>query len=547
MLIGLGKMVKKVAGGIGLLASRVLGFTNVTDGGSSYYTTTVGTKGPGYLTHSYNGLMAYSSDGVEWTTGNNFNSSSTKGGLDGKIAYGNGAWVIASQGDFFYSLDGISWNKSDLPNGEGFDPIFVNDKFYAYGGNSSPKLYVSSNGINWSLAYVDYSSLGTSYDAYVGGINYISNPLSAIKYVGFMAGTFNQPGSSEFKFIPITSIDGINWSITSSNFENLVPTTLNGSSYTALSGNVVFSSQGNVYLSIFSTGDTFYSSDLSTWNYSTKFEHDTQNGLRIFVDSNGLIGYFPKSGSAQRTYDGMTWESHPRDTSWIPGQFEYLPPIKFGNDYWVYTTTGGSTLVYHSDNGWWDEIFSSTPPYAALSDTSGVLVSGALSFNGKIIIYNYYGAFIYSLDGYNWTTGGDFDPNGLDQWYPVMSGGEISTLIEVQVSIGNQGSEGAEILAPVDIYAVPAGKTTDLSYIRLVNTSNYPISVDIGILNSGVELTQQNISTNDWLIPANSTSDVLPQYLSGGAPSLVMTAGQRIVILPSSVDTINVSVYGTES
>ena len=47
MLIGLGKMIKRVTSNLNLLASRVLGFTYRGGGGSSYYTTTEGALSPG--------------------------------------------------------------------------------------------------------------------------------------------------------------------------------------------------------------------------------------------------------------------------------------------------------------------------------------------------------------------------------------------------------------------------------------------------------------------------------------------------------------------
>jgi hypothetical protein len=456
-----------------LLATLLYTYTTTgTPGtqGNSYYTTYVGSKGPGYVANSYSGLMAYSSDGLSWSMGKNFDRNNTKGGPDGKIAYGNGTWVIQSGGDIYYSTDGINWNKSDAPNGQVYNTYFVHDRFF---GNSNsqgtPQLYTSVDGVSWTATNIDYSSLGTSYDSLIGGVTHISDPAAPYRYIAFMSGNFNLPGGSTFIYTPIGSVDGSTWTLTgSANFENSAPTSLSGYQYGTKDTKTLFSSQANVYITLAPKGFVFYSSDLATWSYATTLTPDDNwNMARIFVDSNGMFVFFGQDGNAKKSYNGSTWETHGRSMSWSPGN-TYLPPVKLGNDYWVFGINSGfgyESLVYYSDNGMWNQV--SAPPFTALLSSS---ISGAISFNGRITVYNFNGEFIYSPDGTNWTTGGDFDPNSLGTWYPTVSGGEISTLQEVQTTIGGQGSEGSyvETLSPVVLYQPSTVK--NVNYFTVTNS-----------------------------------------------------------------------------
>lgn len=112
--------------------------------------------------------------------------------------------------------------------------------------------------------------------------------------------------------------------------------------------------------------------------------------------------------------------------------------------------------------------------------------------------------------------------------------------VEVQISIGDQGSGGAEILAPVDVYTVPTGKTTYIQKVEIFNTTNFTHRYDLAVLDPGVALTDQNALVNDgWLSPSTlvTNTDI----------TQTLTAGQRIVVFPSTVDVAEVKVYGIET
>jgi hypothetical protein len=131
-------------------------------------------------------------------------------------------------------------------------------------------------------------------------------------------------------------------------------------------------------------------------------------------------------------------------------------------------------------------------------------------------------------------------PTAVGAGLNVFEGGEVNTIVEVQVSIGTQGEEGAEILAPVDDYTVPANTTTSIDEVTVKNNSANTITYDLGVLNTGVELTDINALINDQIIYAGETATITNI-------DSALTAGQRIVVFPSAVDVVEVKVYGTES
>jgi hypothetical protein len=158
--------------------------------------------------------------------------------------------------------------------------------------------------------------------------------------------------------------------------------------------------------------------------------------------------------------------------------------------------------------------------------------SGIISGLGSFItgIVNSFNLLVTRIIGYTNVPG-----TGGSSYYTTTVDG-----VEVQISIGNQGQEGAEILAPVDVYAVPAAKTTDIDEVTVKNNSSNTITYDLGVLNAGVSLTDQNALVNDQAISAGATVTVT-------SISSPLTAGQRIVVFPSAVDVVEVKVYGTET
>jgi len=96
--------------------------------------------------------MAYSSDGIDWTT---VKSPFSRKEYIGGIAYGNGTFVIIGKYNkkIAYSTDGIKWNilktspfgKDEINGGI----TYIDGKFIAWNHN---KVIYSTDGINWTAA-----------------------------------------------------------------------------------------------------------------------------------------------------------------------------------------------------------------------------------------------------------------------------------------------------------------------------------------------------------------------------------------------------------
>jgi hypothetical protein len=173
----------------------------------------------------------------------------------------------------------------------------------------------------------------------------------------------------------------------------------------------------------------------------------------------------------------------------------------------------------------------SNTEWRSIAYTNGKFVAvgtGTFGSNGSIAVY--------STDGINWTAS---TLPSSEIWRSVTIG-QINTLVEIQVSIGNQGEEGAEILAPVDVYTVTGIIETDIDEVTIKNNSGNTITYDLAVLNPGVELTDQNALINDQAVSAGATATIT-------SITTPMTTGQRIAVFPSAVDVVEVKVYGTES
>ena len=111
------------------------------------------------------GKMAYSTDGVTWTevTNSYFETSEIY-----SVYHGNGKFVAGGMsGKMAYSTDGVNWTEVDSPFGSSsiHSTYYGNGKFVA-GGNGG-KIAYSTDGITWTA--VSNSTFGT-------------NPISSICY-----------------------------------------------------------------------------------------------------------------------------------------------------------------------------------------------------------------------------------------------------------------------------------------------------------------------------------------------------------------------------
>ena len=389
--------------------------------------------------------------------------------------------------DAIYSLDGINWNliASDDTSLNTGSMFYAQEKFWVFTGYGN--YGYSTNGKNWTI-------LEEPAGSWVSFI-YADNKFVML---GFLQAA--------------VSTDGINWTTTSTPDSGYFSTLAFGNGkFVALP---VESYQGT---------NGMYSTDGANWTtmsmpVSRWISLTFGNGKFVAI-TQGTGQYLSPPTRIFYSTDGINWT----ESFQFPDY--YGADVVYGEDRFVVSGTYNGFGLYSTDGINWTQ---TSFPSQVLSDE---LVYG----NGKFIkIGDNQG--LYSTDGITWTV----TSFPVSNYYNLAAHGNLSVLQEVQISIGDSGSGGAEILAPVDIYTVPANKTTDIDEVRVKNNSLNQITYDLGVLNAGVQLSDQNALINDQTISAGATATIT-------SISTPLTSGQRIVVLPSAVDVVEVKVYGTET
>lgn len=128
--------------------------------------------------------------------------------------------------------------------------------------------------------------------------------------------------------------------------------------------------------------------------------------------------------------------------------------------------------------------------------------------------------------------------------YKIL-GQEFITYTETDAPGGNGygyygygiGGYGEEFL-PVTIYTVPAGKQTVVTSIFVTNQSASASTYDLAVVPNGEELSLKHHIRWDMEIAANDFEVI--------STKITMSAGDRLVIFPSTVDAFSVTAFGVE-
>jgi hypothetical protein len=540
-LSGLGSFLSSVASAFSLLATKIIGYTNtLISGGSSYYTTTTGSVSTKYLTMgTQNGAMATSSDAINWTQAYLSGDWGNHTGVAG-----NGVYLFNNpNGKVHSTRNGTEWSVS-RPFGSFYldslasSPFFDNNKFIivksASGGLTS---YTSTNGTDWTEG--PFSQSGLSSASFVSSKIIYANGIYAM--LASTASSENyQQNTATIKVA--RSTDGLNWT---GSTVNLDYGNINSCELRYLNGKFIFIHG--------TSGKTYYSTDAINFSLGTNLGESVDQNISIQMNNpsypDGIAVSRTDAGQIVRSLDGVTWSklSHQGSSVTTTGSVSVAGPIFLvsGSHY----SSDISTVSYSYDGYNWSNLNINLP--------SEISAGGLASYaDGKWLIPAYVGdvdglsnilGFVYSSNLSNWTAslpvqgvygeyGAQFSTN-----HDIVHPATFSTLVEIQVSIGNQGEEGAEILAPVDVYTVPAGMTAAISQVTIKNNSADTITYDLWILESGVVPSDLNYTQGDQPIAAGATTTV---NVNG---AYYQPAGTRIVVLPSAVDVVEVKVYGTES
>lgn len=404
------------------------------------------------------------------------------------------------------SDDGYTWETltADLPNNPWSNIVYGGEKFLTYDSTLN-KMAVSSNGVNWTI-----------YDSPIGLYN---NPK--LEYVKDRFILTDFMSSKE-------SFDGTNWTTP----------TLSNPFY-------AYDSSSDLLVGGNSQGAHYYNNATSSWVQSTSpvFDNLVNDGHSKWINDiiwgGGVFVAITGTGHILRSTDGVNW-----GTSSVHQIFDQVGgKFLYGRGKFVLITNNGS--AYWSTDGTYWANSNRVSPSTLLSPSYSIFTGGTYGTfyavpDGSQNSNLYY----YSDDGTSWHEG-TFDGYNANATGGAtgLTYGTISTLTtiteEIQVSIGDQGSGGAEILAPTDIYTVPENTVTTIDQVRIKNTSPNSITYDLGVLDSGVALSDINALINDQSVAGGSTAVV-------SNISTPMTYGQRIVVLPSAVDVVEVKVYGDE-
>lgn len=103
---------------------------------------------------------------------------------------------------------------------------------------------------------------------------------------------------------------------------------------------------------------------------------------------------------------------------------------------------------------------------------------------------------------------------------------------------GGDWDEVVETLVPVTVYTVPTGKQTTITSIFATNQDTVQRTYDLAIVPAGETLALKHHVRWDHPIAANDFDLVDTKY--------TLSAGDKIVVFPSTIDKVGFTVFGVE-
>lgn len=521
--------------------------------------------------------ILYSEDAITWTPvltsglsiplypGKNNRYSSRFG-----IVYINNKLHIAIIGtsSFVTSQDGVNWSVEEAN-------LLLDDNTKYFVGNVTVSIDLAG-GSSYYTTLVDSTGPGFILTSIWGGDFYVSNdkiinllsssdnldsiltPISLPPSTGdAISGAFGQgkyvislgPGTGNFAII-ISDDNGKTWSTTevSNGYFDMVygngkfvavPLGTNGIVYSTdgiswyNASNVP--SQSAVGNLIFD-GTKFYAISGDNLLYSTNGETWTTQSI------NRTISFGPNLQKAMTLHNGSSLyaiatnnETNQKNICLIENNglsvYDFANAIVPGNSNMLLSTGnellawgGGDGYIYVSGNNGYTWTASTEPLYPEkITYSDGIVIVNGTDFTGqnkKTYISNSPYLQYKSYDSTNW---GNIIP------------GTVGSLVETQVSIGDQGSGTAEVLTPVVVLDNTSNSNIPINKLEITNNSTYDVLVDVMTQSAGY--TGQLIPfINDREIPAGTTVTI--------PISVTLYPGEKLLALPSSVDSITVEVFG---
>lgn len=107
--------------------------------------------------------------------------------------------------------------------------------------------------------------------------------------------------------------------------------------------------------------------------------------------------------------------------------------------------------------------------------------------------------------------------------------------------VGGQGTPGTpdyEEFLPITFYTVPAGKQTTVTSVYVANHGTSEATYDFAVVPAGEELALKHHLRWDMPIAAKDFEVITTK--------ITMSAGDSLVIYPSTADTVSVTAFGVE-
>jgi hypothetical protein len=410
------------------------------------------------------------------------------------ISYGNGRFVIGSNGGTWTSTDGINWMQGDLGTNN-FGPItFGNDMFVGVGnywisyGEGVETIFVSQDGANWFQASMPVTITNVS----IQSVTYANNIFVAV-------------GSHI-----LTSPDGINWTVRYTNSRPLLTITFGRNGFVA-SGSGGTGGPGAILLnSPDGINWTQYSSTATTANLN---DVAFGNGLFAAVGSGSYSsgGYSSGGTIIATSSDATTWTSHNFNG------YGFLNRVIYGGNQFVAVGNGGTILTSTNGINW-----SSRNPgvtYSLFDVAYGNGVYDVIGFNG----------ILSSTNGINWTTNysGYFRyvhsiAYGNGQFVAFGNTNILSSVDGVNWTIRRP--------LPISVQSISSLCFGNASFVALF-CANFPIGNGAFILSDDLEI---NYASS--IIMSNVAYGVSGDNITYGNGQFVACLGQAVI---TSTDGLN--------
>ena len=394
---------------------------------------------------------------------------------------------VGSGSGLYYSQDGISWESSSTVPGQIYGIGSNQDKFVVVGARDS--ISYSTDGLSWTKA------------TFTGAI-----PLECWSEVVYGGDRFVAVSNSSH--LALYSIDGENWTESSTPYMGYSAITYGDNKFVAMRGG---------------SGQTVYSADGITWTASALPTNggDDPYWFDITFGGDKFVAVSTSDAYAW-SYDGINWNSGtlPSNNFWYSigygnGKFIGLNQIGIG-----YSTDGLNWSISMAPNGAlppgesWRDVIYGDGIFVAVTSSSAAVSTDGINWSGFFKIFN--------------------APNYIENLAYKMT----PQLVETLNIIGGQGTTQTEEFLPVTIYTVPENKQTTVTSIFVANHNESETTYDLAVVPAGEELSLKHHIRWDMPIAAGDFESLNTK--------ITMSAGDKLVIFPSTVDTVSITAFGVE-